>query len=107
MAGINMVHLAGTVKRDAKEGKGVLDFALEVENADNRYDIFDCRLTTNSKAWEVLDGFVTEGEYISVTGHLIKKTYTESQRMSGAWVDVRNTVTIVYVDDAMTEDDDE
>lgn len=100
----NTVHLLGTVKRDAKAGGGVLDFALEVVCEKGRLNIFDCRLTAQSDAWTDLEGFVNEGEQMEVIGHLEKRTYTEQQRIAGVMVDIRNTQTIIYVDNVVTED---
>lgn len=100
----NNVHLIGTVKRDATEGDGVLDFAIEVPDHKGTLQIFDCRLTKRSDAWAELEGFVNEGEPIEIIGHLEKRTLTEGVRVSGAWVDVRVTHTIIYVDNVVTED---
>ena len=105
----NSVHMLGTVKRDAtamENGKGghTLDFALQVTNPVNgRFDIFDCRLTDYSAAMADLEGFVTEGEELEIMGHLEKRTATEGCRLSGAWVEVRNTSTIIYVDAILSE----
>jgi hypothetical protein len=100
----NYVHLIGTVKRNATQGSGVMDFAVEVPNEKGTIQIFDCRLTERSDAWDKLDGFVSEGEPIEVIGHLEKRTNTDGVRVSGVWVEVRNTTTVIYVDDAITED---
>lgn len=100
----NYVHLIGTVKRDAREGSNVLDFAIEVPNERGRRNIFDCRLTSMSPAWQDLEGFVNEGEQIEVIGHLEKRTSTESQRIAGVMVDVRSTSTFIYVDEVRTEE---
>lgn len=100
----NYVHLVGTVKRDATQGNGVLDFAVEVPNEKGTIQIFDCRLTERSDAWEKLEGFVSEAELIEVIGHLEKRTNTDGVRVSGVWVEVRNTTTVIYVDDVITED---
>lgn len=100
----NSVHLIGTVKRDATEGDGVLDFAIEVPNERGTLNIFDCRMTKRSDAWEQLEGFVNEGEPIEIVGHLEKRTSTENARLSGAWVEVRATKLFVYVDNVITED---
>lgn len=100
----NSVHLMGTVKRDAKAANGVMDFALEVVGDKGRLNIFDCRLTAQSDAWPDLEGFVDEGEQMEVMGHLEKRTYSEQQRVAGVLVDIRNTLTIVYVDNVVTED---
>jgi hypothetical protein len=100
----NSVHLVGTVKRDATQGDGVMDFAIEVPNHKGTMQIFDCRLTQRSDAWDELEGFVEEGEPIEVIGHLEKRTTTDGTRINGVWVDVRNTQTIIYVDNVVTED---
>jgi len=100
----NFVRLAGTVKRAAEAGSGVLDFALEVINDKGRMDIFDCRLTSQSDAYDQLEGFVNEGEPIEVIGHLGKRTTTDGVRICGVWVDVRNTTTFIFVDKVVTED---
>ena len=100
----NYVHLIGTVKRDAAQGDGVMDFAVEVPNHKGTLQIFDCRLTQRSDAWEKLEGFVNEGEPIEIVGHLEKRTTTDGIRVSGVWVEVRNTVNVIYVDDVVTED---
>ena len=94
----NYVHLCGTVKRDASQGEGVMDFAIEVPNERGTLQIFDCRLTQRSEAWSVLDGYVNEGEPIEIVGHLEKRTTTDGVRVSGVWVEVRNTATFIYVD---------
>lgn len=100
--GENEVRLSGTVKRDAQAGmaKGckVLDFAIQVPSQAGRLDIFDCRLTDQSDAYSQLEGFVEGGEELTVIGHLEKRTTTESQRIAGAFVEVRTTAVIVYVD---------
>lgn len=100
----NYVHLIGTVKRDATQGDGVMDFAIEVPNERGTLQIFDCRLTQRSDAWDDLEGFVNEGEPIEVIGHLEKRTTTDGMRINGVWVEVRNTQTIIYVDKVVTED---
>lgn len=100
----NFVHLIGTVKRDATQGDGVMDFAIEVPNHKGTLQIFDCRITHRSDAWDELDGFVNEGEPIEVMGHLEKRTTTDGMRINGVWIDVRNTQIIVYVDKVVTED---
>ena len=100
----NLVHLVGTVKRDATQGDGVLDFAIEVPNHKGTMQIFDCRLTQRSDAWDDLEGFVNEGEPIEIMGHLEKRTTTDGMRVNGVWVDVRNTQTFIYVDKVVTED---
>lgn len=99
----NYVRLVGTVKRDAEAqdmGNGVkaLYFALEVESITGRLEIFDCKMTDQSPAYEQLEGFVSAGEPLTVIGHLEKRTYTNSERLSGAMVEVRNTTIRVYVD---------
>ena len=105
----NIVQLSGTVKRDAEasasNGCEVLDFALDVVNAKGRHDIFDCRITSMSDAYEQLEGFVNEGEHIEVVGHLEKVTRTERQRLAGAMVEVRSTSTVVYVDGLIVEEE--
>lgn len=100
----NYVHLVGRVKRDATQGDGVMDFAVEVPNQKGTMQIFDCRLTRRSDAWEKLEGFVNEGEPIDIVGHLEKRTTTDGVRVCGVWVEVRNTATFIYVDDVITED---
>lgn len=104
----NIVQLSGTVKRDAEasasNGCEVLDFALDVVNAKGRHDIFDCRITSMSDAYEQLEGFVNEGESMEVIGHLEKLTRTDRQRMAGSMVEVRSTSTVVYVDNIIEED---
>jgi len=101
----NEVRLTGTVKRSAeagttKDGGQVLDFALEVYNADaDRMDIFDCRLTGQSDAMDKLGGYVEAGETIGVIGHLERRTSTANARLAGSWVEVRTTSVCVYVDD--------
>ena len=100
----NFVHIIGTVKRDATQGDGVLDFAIEVPNHKGTLQIFDCRLTSRSDAWSELEGFVNEGEPIEIMGHLEKRTTTDGMRINGVWVDVRNTQTFIFVDKVVTED---
>lgn len=100
----NYVHLIGTVKRDATQGDGVMDFAIEVPDHKGTLNIYDCRLTRRSDAWDELEGFVNEGEPIEIIGHLEKRTTTEGTRVNGVWIEVRNTVTLIYVDSVVTED---
>lgn len=100
----NYVHLIGTVKRDAKQGDGVMDFAVEVPDHNGTLYIYDCRLTRRSDAWDELEGFVNEGEPIEIIGHLEKRTTTDGVRVCGVWLDVRNTTTFIYVDKVVTED---
>lgn len=100
----NYVRLSGTVKRDATEGDGVLDFAIEVLDEKGTIRIFDCRTTKRSDAWSQLEGFVNEGEPIEVVGHLERRTVTEGVRVAGVWIDVRVTNTIVFVDSVETEE---
>lgn len=100
----NYVHLIGTVKRDATQGDCVMDFAVEVPDHKGTLNIYDCRLTRRSDAWDVLEGFVNEGEPIEIIGHLEKCTTTEGIRVNGVWIEVRNTVTLIYVDSVVTED---
>lgn len=94
----NMVRLSGTVKRNSEASSGILDFSLSVRNNNGRIDIFDCRLTTQSPAYEQLEGFVNEGEPLEILGRLEKRTVSESQRLAGVWVDVRQTATVIYVE---------
>lgn len=101
----NSVHLIGTVKRNAEAGSGVLDFAVEVVNERGRLDIFDCRMTSQSEAYEQLEGFVNEGEPIEIVGHLEKRTQSEGQRIAGVWVEVRHTATLIYVDHIIEQED--
>lgn len=101
--GNNEVRLQGSVKRNAEAGdyRGckVLDFALEVwSEANQRYDVFDCRLTSRSAAYEQLEGFVNEGEEIELLGHLQKSSHTGRERVAGVMVEVRHTEVVVYVD---------
>lgn len=100
----NYVHLIGTVKRDATQGDGVMDFAIEVPDYKGTLYIYDCRLTNRSDAWDELEGFVNEGEPIEIIGHLEKRTTTDGVRVCGVWLDVRNTTTFIYVDKVVTED---
>lgn len=100
----NLVHITGTVKRDAVEGDGVLDFAVEVPDRRGTRQIFDCRITKRSDAWKDLEGFVNEGEPIEIIGHLEKQTCTDGVRIAGVWVDIRVTNTIIYVDNVVTEE---
>lgn len=100
----NYVHLIGTVKRDAVQGDGVIDFSVNVPNHKGTMQIFDCRTTQRSDAWDKLEGFVNEGEPIEIIGHLEKRTTTDGMRISGVWVEVRNTTNVIYVDDVVTED---
>lgn len=102
----NSVHLIGTVKRNAEAGSGVLDFAVEVVNERGRLDIFDCRMTSQSEAYEQLEGFVNEGEPIEIVGHLEKRTQSEGQRIAGVWVEVRYTATLIYVDHIIEQEDE-
>lgn len=108
MSDNNSVHLIGVIKRNATAGDSgtnrVLDFAVEVTNRQGRRDIFDCRLTNESDAYEELEGFVNEGEPIEIIGHLEKITRTEGKRVGSVWVEVRNTSTFVYVDEVVVED---
>lgn len=101
----NFVRLAGTVKRAAEAGSGVLDFALEVMGDRGRLNIFDCRLTSQSDAYDQLDGFVNEGEGLEVMGHLERHTVTEAKRVGLVMVETRYTATIVYVDAVVEEED--
>lgn len=106
----NSVRLIGTVKRNvtasSERGTDILDFALSVWSDENsRYDVFDCRLTSQSAAYAKLEGFVNAGEQFEVIGHLQKKSYSESQRVAGVMVDIRHTEVIVYVDDVNESED--
>lgn len=101
----NRVHLQGYVKRDASEADGNLFFAIETINEKGRRDIFDCRLSPQSDAWEQLEGFVTEGEEIELIGHLEKSTASESRRMAGVMVEIRQTQTVIYVDHIIEMED--
>ena len=101
----NSVYLAGKVKRGAEANSGVMDFAIEIINSKGRRDIFDCRTTSQSAAYEQLEGFVNEGEDIEIMGHLEKRTTTEAQRVSGVLVEVKHTVTIIYVDSIVEAED--
>lgn len=101
----NFVRLAGTVKRAAEAGSGVLDFALEVTNEKGRRDIYDCRMTSQSDAYDQLEGFVNEGEPLEVLGHLERRTVTESKRVGLVMVETRYTATIVYIDAIVEEEE--
>ena len=106
----NEVRLHGTVKRNAEAGEyrggKILDFALAVWNdANQRHDVFDCRLTSMSAAYEQLEGFVNEGEEIELVGHLQKSSYTGRERVAGVMIEVRPTEGVVYVD-AIIETED-
>lgn len=100
----NYVEMSGTVKRDARGGKGVLDFALEIFDKDIRSVIVDCRTTSHSIAYEQLGGEVKEGQQLSVAGHLERRTSTEAQRIAGVSVSVRQTSTIVFVDEVLEDE---
>lgn len=101
----NYVRLAGTVKREAVAGSSVLDFALEVVNERGRFDIYDCRLTSQSAAYEQLEGFVNEGEPLEVEGHLERRTVTKEERVGLVTVTTRYTTTIIYVDNIIENED--
>lgn len=101
----NFVRLAGTVKRAAEAGSGVLDFALEVMNERGRLDIYDCRLTSQSDAYEQLEGFVNEGEPLEVVGHLERRTVTKEERVGLVMVTTRYTTTLVYVENIIEQED--
>lgn len=100
----NFVRLAGTVKRAAEAGSGVLDFALEVVNERGRLDIYDCRLTSQSDAYEQLEGFVNEGEPLEVVGHLERRTVTKEERVGLVTVTARYTTTLVYVENIIEQE---
>lgn len=101
----NFVRLAGTVKREAEAGSGILDFALEVVNERGRLDIYDCRLTSQSDAYEQLEGFVNEGEPLEVVGHLERRTVTKEERVGLVMVTTRYTTTLVYVENIIEQED--
>lgn len=101
----NFVRLAGTVKREAEAGSGILDFALEVMNERGRLDIYDCRLTSQSDAYEQLEGFVNEGEPLEVVGHLERRTVTKEERVGLVMVTTRYTTTLVYVENIIEQED--
>ena len=101
----NSVNLIGVVKRDAVAGSGTLDFCIEVTNEKGRHDFFDCRTTQQSAAYQQLEGFVNGGERLEVMGHLEKMTRTESQRLAGVLVEVKTTMTVIYVDSVIEEDE--
>lgn len=94
----NFVRITGTVKRAAEAGSGVLDFTIDVVNDNGRHDFYDCRLTSQSEAYEQLEGFVDEGELLEIVGHLERRTITESKRVGLVTVETRYTATIIYVD---------
>lgn len=108
----NEVRLRGTVKRDAtaahSRGAHILDFALSVWSEENsRHDVYDCRMTGESAAYDVLEGFVNEGEELEVLGHLQKTSYTDRQRVAGVMIEVRHTEVVVYVDAIIESEEQE
>lgn len=104
MGDVNSVSVAGIVKRDAEAVSGRLEFALEVPDAKGRMCIFDIVTTAPSEAYQELEGFVNGGERLEVVGHLEKRTYNEGQRLSGVWVDVRTSPTVIYAERVITDE---
>lgn len=94
---MNQIIMSGTVKRDATANNGFLDFALMVPG-EKRSDVFDCWTSDRSEAYRELEGFVSEGEELTIIGHLCKRTWTEQDRLAGDLVEVRATKTIIFVD---------
>lgn len=94
---MNQVIISGTVKRDANASNGFLDFALVVPG-EKRADVFDCWTSDRTDAYRELEGFVSEGEELTVIGHLCKRTWTAQDRLAGDLVEVKATKTIVFVD---------
>ena len=94
---MNQIIMSGTVKRDATANNGFLDFALMVPG-EKRSDVFDCWTSDRSEAYRELEGFVSEGEELTIIGHLCKRTWTEQDMLAGDLVEVRATKTIIFVD---------
>lgn len=107
---MNQVILTGKVKRDSeavdvRDGCRIIDFALEVDDGTGRYDIFDCRTTSQCAAMDVLGSEVFAGEELTVKGRLMRRTWTDKARVAGSYVEVRNTYVLVYVEDVLEGED--
>lgn len=78
----NFVHMRGTVKRDAeartvRDGLPILDFTLVVPSGDTARDVYvDC--VAYGDVVEDTEGFVEEGEEVTVEGRMGFRTWTDS-----------------------------
>lgn len=76
----NFVHIQGTVKHDSeavvvRQGLSMMDFCLVVKDFATGRDVFvDC--FASDEVVDSLEGFVSEGETLEVTGHLTYRTIT-------------------------------
>lgn len=76
----NFVHIVGEVKHDSeavtvRQGLRMMDFCLVVKDFATGKDVFvDC--FASDEVVESLEGFVSEGETLEVTGHLTYRTVT-------------------------------
>lgn len=102
----NYVRLVGTVKQNAENVSGRLQFAIEVPNEKGTKMWFDCMCTSHSAAFDELEGFVNEGEPIEVIGHLVKNTSTEYGKVGNSRMEVKTTNIVVYVDEVVTEEEE-
>lgn len=78
----NYVHLRGFVKRDAqsrhvRDGLTIMDFTLVVPSGDTARDVYvDC--VAYGRVVGDADGYVEEGELISVEGRIGFRTWTDT-----------------------------
>lgn len=98
---LNRVWLGGHVKRDAEaietsDGKTVLDFCLVVPASDGKTEVF-VDVTAFGEVSDSVDGYVSCGERMTVTGAIDFRTWTDN---NGRW-----RTSKVVVADSITEED--
>lgn len=98
----NFVHLSGTIKRDAearlvREGLRIMDFTLVVgATPETRGTYIDCE--AYGHVVEQAEGFMEEGEGVTIEGHFGFRTWTDSQG-------VRRSGRVIIIDEIEYEED--
>lgn len=99
----NFVHLTGTIKRYAeerrvREGLHVMDFTIVVgATPETRGTYVDCE--AYGPVIEATDGYVDEGELVTIEGHVGFRTWTDQNG-------VRRTGRVIIVDEIECEEED-
>lgn len=100
----NSVILHGIVKRDAQSvctsgSFYVLDFSVEVWNESaQRQDVFDCRTTNETEAYDNCQGYLNKGDCVTVEGILERRTSTSEGRIGGKTITLKSTDVIVFAE---------
>ena len=98
----NFVHLTGVIKRDAearrvREGLHIMDFTIVVGAEEGRRGTYiDCE--AYGPAIEATEGYVEEGELVTIEGHFGFRTWTDPNG-------VRRSGRVIIVDEIDCEEE--